>query len=227
MNPLTRFHSIILVVTTLTVFSLWEVSKNIANYNPFFVIPIAAITTIGFYRIFMLLIKVLILKVRFIKKWVFGAYYMEGVWIGFFIGNNNKVRFYIETFEQDFESITIRGKGFRENEGYFSSWISESVTFDVRKGVLNYTYQADTLSNSFINPGLACFNVERRKRQGAPYRLFGFSADLYNPNKLKSFEEKINDKPDIGNIEKALAKAKELYNKHRYFLTLDELGKKE
>ena len=222
MNPLIRFHSITLVITTVTVFSLWEVFKNIVEYNPFLVIPIAAITTIGFYRIFMLLIKNLILQVRFIKKWIFGAYYLEGVWIGFFIGKENKVRFYIETFEQDFESITIRGKGFRENEGYFGNWVSESVNFDVKKGVLNYTYQADALSNPFINPGLAYFNIERREGQGKPYRLFGFSADLYNPKKLKSFEEKINDKPDIGNIENALAKAKELYNTHKYFLTLDE-----
>ena len=222
MNPLIRFHSIVLGITTLTVFSVWEVFRNIVEYDPLLVVPIAAITTVGFYRIFMLVIKFLILRIRFIKKWIFGAYYMEGVWVGFFIGNDKKVRFYIETFEQDFESITIRGKGFRENEGYFSNWISESVNFDIKKGVLNYTYQADTLSNSFINPGFSCFNIERRDRQGQPYRLFGFCADLYNPNKLKSFEEKINDKPDIGNIENALAKAKELYSKHRYLLTLDE-----
>jgi hypothetical protein len=170
----------------------------------------------------MILIKSLILEIRFIKKWVFGAYYFEGVWVGFFIGKENKVRYYIETFEQDFESITIRGKGFRKKEGYFGNWISNSVNFDVKKGILNYTYQTDAISNSFINPGLACFNIERRKCDGKPYRLYGFSADLYNPKKLKSYEEKINDKPDIDSIENALEKAKELYRKHKYFIILKE-----
>jgi len=222
MNPLIRFHSIVLLLTTLTVFSLWEAFRNLVEYNSFFVIPVAGITTIGFYRIFMLFIKILIIKIRPIKILLFGAYYLEGVWVGFFIGKENKIRFYIESFEQDFESITIRGKGFRENEGYFGNWVSESVNFDIKKGILNYTYQTDALSNSFINPGLAYFSIERKEGHGKAYRLLGFSADLYNPMKLKSFEEKINDKPDVGNIESALAKAKELYDKNKYFLTLDK-----
>ena len=222
MNPLIKFHSIVLAITTFIVFSLWEALRNVLEYNFSLIIPIAAITTIGFYRVVMFFVEWLILKIRFIKMWIFGAYYMEGVWVGFFIGKEDKVRFYIETFEQDFESITIRGKGFRENEGYFGYWVSDSVNFDVKKGVLNYTYQTDALSNSFINPGLAYFNIERKEQQDKPYRLVGFSADLYNPKKLKSFEEKINDKPDIDNIENALGKAKELYNNNKYFLPLSQ-----
>lgn len=52
--------------------------------------------------------------------------------------------------------------------------------------------------------------------------MFGFSADLYDPQKMKSFEEKINDQPDIGNIEEALKKAKQLYYENRCFLSLDD-----
>lgn len=222
MKPLIRFHSIVLSVTTLVVFSLWELFESYSLNYPILKIAFAAIISIGFYRILMLIIKSIVLNIRFLKKCIFGTQYIEGVWVGFFMGKSDNVRFYIETFEQDFESITIRGKGFRENEGYFGSWISESVNFDNKKGTLNYTYKADALSNTFVNPGLAEFVIERRKNNAPPYRLFGFSADLYDPKKMKSFEEKINDQPDIGNIEEALKKAKQLYYENRCFLSLDD-----
>jgi hypothetical protein len=221
MKPLVKYHSIVLSITTLIVFSLWELFANIGENYSILKIVIAAITSIGFYRILMLIAKSLILNIRIFKKWIFASQYIEGVWVGFFMGKSDKVRYYIETFEQDFESITIRGKGFRENEGYFGSWISESVNFDDKKGTLNYTYKADALSNTFINPGLADFVIERKESNTSPYRMFGFSADLYNPKKMKSFEEKIRDKPDIGNIKDALGKAKQLYQENQYFLTLD------
>lgn len=227
MKPLIRFHSIVLSVTTLVVFSLWELFTSYSLNYPIFKIALATITSIGVYRIFMLILKSIILNIRQLKKCIFGAQYIEGVWVGFFMGKSDNVRFYIETFEQDFESITIRGKGFRENEGYFGSWISESVNFDDKKGTLNYTYKADALSNTFINPGLADFIIERKKNNTPPYRLLGFSADLYDPKKMKSFEEKINDQPDIGNIEEALKKAKQLYHENKYFLSLDSDSPKE
>jgi hypothetical protein len=222
MNPLIRFHSIVLSITTLTVFYLWEMLTTITISFPDLKVPVAALTSIGIYRLLILLFKALILKIRFLKKWVFGAYYLEGVWIGFFMGKEDKVTFYIETYEQDFDSITIRGKGFRENEGCFGSWIAENVNINVKKGTLNYIYETDAFSNSFINPGLANFVFERKRINDAPYRLIGFSSDLYSPKKLKSFEEKLFEKPDIGNIEIAINKAKELYKQNKYFLNIIE-----
>lgn len=222
MKTLIRFHSIVLTITTLIVFYLWDSFSDIGEKYPYLTIIIAGISSIGFYKIVTIIIKNLILNIRYLKKKIFGAEYIEGVWVGFFIGKNDNVRYYIETFEQDFESITIRGKGFRENEGYFGSWISESVNFDVKRGTLNYTYKSDALSNSFSNSGLADFVVERKSNNAPPDRLFGFSADLYNPKKMKSFEKKIKDVPDIGKIEEALEKAKQLYLNSKYFLTLEE-----
>jgi hypothetical protein len=222
MNPLIRFHSIVLIITTLSVFYLWEFILSITIAYPNLKIFLAALISVGIYRLFVMIFKALILKIRRVKKWVFGAYFLEGLWIGFFMGKDDKVRFYIETFEQDFDSLIIRGKGFRKNEGYFGSWISENASINIKKGTLIYTYETDALSNSFINPGLASFLFERKRIDIPPYRLIGFSSDLYNPKKLKSFEEKISDKPDIGDIESSLEKAMELYKKHKYFLNIDE-----
>ena len=157
----------------------------------------------------MTLIKSIVLNVRCLKILIFGSHYVEGVWIGFFVGQSNKVGYYVETYEQDFDSITIRGKEVRENEGYYSSWISESVNFDDKKGALNYTYKADALSHTFVNSGFAEFVVERKKNNAPPYRLFGFYSNLYNTKKMKSFAKKVNDKPDVGDFEQAIEKAKQ------------------
>lgn len=222
MTPLFRFHAIVLSITTLIIFYSWQTVSTISKEYPMFTVPIAALISIGIYRLCLIGFKALILNIRWIKKLAFGSYYVEGVWVGFFIGKEDKVRFYIETFEQDFDSITIRGKGFREYEGCFGSWIAENVSINSKKGILNYTYETDAFNNSFINPGLASFVIERRGINKPPYRLTGFSSDLYNPKKLKSFEQKINDIPDIGEVAEKLKIAKELYNKHNYFFKMTE-----
>lgn len=222
MKPLIRFHSIVLSITTLLVFYLWSIVITITLSHPSLKVPIAALVSVGIYRLLLLAFKFLILEIRFVKKWVFGANYLEGLWVGFFIGSSNKVRYYIETFEQDFDSLIIRGKGFREEEGYFGSWISDNVNVDVKKGVLNYTYETDAIKNSFINPGLASFTFQRSGVNKAPTKLMGFSSDLFNPNKLKSYEVKISDKPDIGDIEELLKQAKKIYQENNYFISLDD-----
>ena len=222
MKPLIRFHSIAISITTLSVFYLWSIINTITALNPNLKVPLAALISIGIYRIILIVFKFLVLKLRFIKKWFFGAHYLEGIWIGFFIGNSDKVRYYIETFEQDFDSLIIRGKGFRENEGYFGSWISENVNINIKKGTINYTYETDAIKNSFINPGLASFIFERSGMDKAPNKMIGFSSDLYNPKKLKSYEVKYSDIPEIEDIQTLLEEAKKIYKKSDYLITLNE-----
>ena len=214
MTPLFRFHSIVLGITTLVVFYLWSFISTIDNE---WKIPLIALISIGIYRSFMFIVKLIVLKIRFIKKFLFGAYYLEGVWVGFFLGKSDKIRYYVETFEQDFDGLIIKGKGFREKEGYFGSWISENVSINIKKGTMNYTYESNAFKDSHINSGLASFVFDRKTQTSPPYRLMGFSSDLYDPKKMKSFEQKIDDKPYIENLEEAINKAKQLCEVHKYF----------
>lgn len=160
------------------------------------------------------------MKIRFIKKWIFGASYLEGVWIGFFIGKMDKERFFIETFEQDFNSITLRGEGYRDGEGYFGSWTSKNVHFDVRIGSISYMYETDAIKDSAISPGLAIFKIDRESIDCPPYKLKGFSSDLYNPKKFKSLEYKISDVPNVKDVNIALEKAKDFYEKNKTFIEM-------
>lgn len=222
MNPLIRLHSIVISVTTLIIFSIWELLASSTSNHPIINIALTVIASVGAYRLLILIIKAITLNIRFLKKLIFGTQYIEGVWVGFFIGKSGNVRYYIEIFEQDFESITIKGKGYRDNDGYFCHWTSESVYFNDKKGTLNYTYTTDTFSDTFINSGFAIFIIDRKNNNAPPYRLSGFSADLHSPIKMKSLEEKIDDKPNTDDIENALDKAKQLYLNNKYFTTMNK-----
>jgi hypothetical protein len=220
MYPIIKLHSIVLGLTTLIVFYLWEIVSSLAIKYPDLKIPVAAIISIGLYQTILTIIKFVFMRIRFIKKLIFGSSYLEGIWIGFFIGKSDKERFFIETFEQDFNSITIRGQGYRDSEGYYGSWTSQNVHFDVRKGSISYMYETDAIKNSFINPGLAIFTIDRKSINSPPHRLKGFSSDLYHPKKLKSLERKISDVPDVKDVNFALQQAKLFYEENKSFIEM-------
>ncbi len=145
---------------------------------------------------------------------ILGASYMEGTWVGFFIGHDETPRFFIETFEQSISDLIIRGKAFKESGEYHGSWIAENTEVNTRTGKLTYTYDADVIGNSHVNPGLAVFTFDRESRDKPPHAMIGFSSDLFNPKKLKSFEEKMSDNTSII-ISDAIEKAKEIYSKNK------------
>ena len=214
MKPIIKFNSIILSITTIIIFITWvNLSELIIKY-PELSVVLSGIFSIGVYRMFFLLLSILVKNWIWLKSKVYDNYYLEGTWVGFFIGNGGSVRYYVETFEQDFDSLIIRGKSFNEN-GYHASWIAETNNINVKKGTLSYTYDTDAIANTFINPGIAFFNFERDSLNKAPKSLIGFSSDLYNPKKLKSFEKKISNGTKYEYLQ-ALEKAKEVYetNKH-------------
>src|SRR5665647_314940 len=83
MNPLIRLHSIALSITTLIVFYLWRLISTVAVEYPNLKILIAVLISIGIFRLVLTFFKDVLMKIRFIKKWIFGPSYLEGVWVGF------------------------------------------------------------------------------------------------------------------------------------------------
>jgi len=214
LNPELKFHSIVISVTTLIVFFVWVKLTDLISNHPFTSIFASGLISLGIYRSIAVLFLSLFQKISQVKKWILGPYYMEGTWVGFFVGHENKIRFISETLKQDFRELIIRGKAFKEEDGkYHGSWVSDSVNINVKSGLLTYTYEANIIDNTFINPGLARFSLERSSKDGHPTCMIGFSSDLFNRAKLKANEEKISDKTDI-RIDEALKKAKEIYEKN-------------
>ena len=197
--------------TTLVVFGCWtQLIELIARY-PVLSILASGVISVGIYRLIATIFLWLFRKSSYIKKRILGPYYMEGTWVGFFIGHQEKVRFFVEFFEQDLNDLVIRGKAFREEDGkYHGSWVSDNVNINTKLGKISYTYETDAIGNTFVNPGIAQFNIERTSKDQPPCRLIGFTSDLFNPQKLKSFEQKISEKTEIDSKE-AFNRAKEIF----------------
>ncbi|NOQ77578.1 MAG: hypothetical protein GQ475_07320 [Methylococcaceae bacterium] len=214
MSPELKFHSTIISATTLIIFVIWIQLTNTISSHPIISIMATSLISLGIYRLLALLMLSAFRKNPILKKWLLGANYMEGTWVGFFLAHDNTPRFFIETFEQDISFLIIRGKAFKQDGTYHGAWVAENTEINTKLGRLTYTYNADIIDNSHTNPGLAVFNFERISKESPPHRMLGFSSDLFAPTKLKSFEEKISDETSVS-LPEALSKAKKIYSNHK------------
>jgi hypothetical protein len=214
MTPELRFHSIVISITTAIVFLVWLGLNAVIIRFPFTAVVLSGLISIGLYRTLTLLFLSLFRNFGFVKKFILGPRYMEGVWAGFFIGHKNKVRFFFEIFEQNLSRTIIRGRVFRADGSFHGSWIAEDATIDPTRGKLTYHYKTDAIGNTFINPGIGSFDIDRPAGHKAPEKLFGFSSDLFNPHKLVAFEEKILASTMIESAE-AFKMAKRIYEKNK------------
>lgn len=214
MSPELKFHSIVISTTTLIMFTIWTQITNLILIYPIISIFFAGIFSLGVYRFLTTILLSLFKNIIFVKKFILGPNYMEGTWVGFFVGHQNKIKYIVETFEQNLTELKIRGNIYNDNGRFHGSYISHNVTIDTRNGTISYLYDADVINNTHINPGLAKFNFERQNKEAPPTRLIGYSSDLFSPLKLIAFEEKITDKTTI-EIKNALEKSVAIYEKYK------------
>lgn len=220
MSPELRFHSIVISITTLIVFTVWTHITGVIAAYPWLSVFAAGIISLGLYRFVAMVQLSFFRKISKVKKFILGPTYMEGTWIGFFVGHENKIRYLVETFEQDLSELVIRGKVYRDDGTYHCSYVSQNATVDLRNGKLSYSYDADSISNTHINPGLARFDLERDSKDSPPSRLSGYSSDLFHPKKLMAFEEKVTDKTSM-EATVAFEKSVEIYQKYKRFTVTD------
>jgi len=209
-SPIIKLHSTIISITTLLIYILWINITNLILKYPFFSVLLSGLISIGVYQVLLRGISNLVKASWRIKKLFFGKYYLQGIWIGFFEGNNNSIRLFIETFQQDFDKLTVRGESYKYEGGYHGNWVSEASNINISKGILSYSYQTDAIKNSFINPGIAVFNFRRKSQYKPPSEMIGFSSDLYNSNKLKAMEKKISHKTKC-DVKESIEEARKYY----------------
>lgn len=113
-----------------------------------------------------------------IKKYFLGNEYLDGIWIGYYVGASGNKRYIIEYYEQDFDRIQIRGHSYTEELDFHSSWASTSVTIDEQRGKVFYTYSVNGLDENINNIGCAEFDFERENSRMYPLIIRGFSTDI-------------------------------------------------
>lgn len=208
-----KFHSTIISITTLFMFSLWKYTSLLETNYPWLSVAVAGVMTLGIYRGFSAIVLMFFRKNKMVKKFFLGPYYMEGIWVGFFVGHQNKIRYIVEAIEQGLSELVIRGQVFRDDKTYHCSYTSQDASINLKEGRLSYSYNADTIGNTHINPGLARFDLGRTSKDSSPDTLTGYSSDLFHPNKLMAFEEKLPEKLNLS-IPEQVEEAIKVYKKY-------------
>ena len=210
MKPTTKFQSYVLGLTTLVVFTLWVNYEKQVAINPYLKVLSASIFSLGLYRFIASLLLLILNRVRLIRKFFLGPY-----WIGFYIGLRGNVRYIVERFEQDLETLFVRGQSYNEEYKFHTSWISYPANIDLPKGELAYMYELKGTQDVSNGTGIVFFNFHRDNKNSPPKMIKGFSADLHNDGRrTRSFEYKEADDFKITDA-KALEKAIEFYEKHK------------
>ena len=189
-----KLRTIVFTITTAMLFFIWGLLSDFIKSNLFWGISLSGIISLGTYRFILKLAEMIMIKCKFIKKLVFGNKYLEGIWVGVYIAEDDNPRFYYECFEQDFSGLIIRGTCFNEDGTYKGSWISDNVYINEKTGTITYTYVTDMINNTGKNQGLAAFNFQRKSKKSITDKMIGFSSDIFSGKKIKSFEWKLNDK---------------------------------
>ncbi|MCP4312966.1 MAG: hypothetical protein GY790_17030 [Bacteroidetes bacterium] len=172
---------------------------------------ISLVVTGSTYSLLLFICKYLLVRLQLFRKLVFGKAWLEGTWVGFYIGRSGKVRYYTHTIEQDFDRTLIRANAFKENGSHFAFWVIEETWIKPRVGTLQYMYQTFAHRNNFLDEGLANFSLCRDKPWSFARRTIGYFSDHGQTQKLPAMEFKLCSHPENIDMRYLLAKAKNFY----------------
>lgn len=204
----------------LSLWNLWDSSKDQLSWkdDPFLEVVVGAFLSTAFFRLVLEGIIWLTKKSKLVKKYILGAEYLEGTWVGFYINGDNHLRYYIETVEHDLynESLIVSGQGFDEHRRHHARWEVISSKIDVQDGKLFYMYYVHPTNKAGHNIGVSDLTFKRKNRESAPTQMYGTSVDAQETKKIRTMGMKIHDELEY-NQSDALNKAIEFYNSNRDF----------
>jgi hypothetical protein len=194
-----KYDVCIITVTTTVVFLIWKFIDTLftGTNKDILLCMLGFISSVGTYKAIVLFFHSAIKMCEPVKMFFLGNEYLNGIWIGYYIGASGSKRYIVEYYEQDLHKIQIRGHSYNEQLELHSSWASTSVTIDEGKGKIFYTYSVNSLGDNINNIGCAEFDFERKGYCKYPSIIQGFSTDIQIGKRIKSYEEKLNDKKMI------------------------------
>lgn len=213
MKPSVKLNSIAFGLATLMVFTIWSLLLRIADIHPYFAAAISAVISLGVYRLIATFIVDLSKKITPLKKFLLGNHYLEGTWVGYYLGKSGEERYIIERFEQEVDNLVIRGRAYDHNANLHTTWTANPVNIDSVLGQLSYMYKCEPIKGKDDHNGVAVFNFDRKDQYSAPHGLTGYSADVQNGERISARETKISTDASISDVD-ALKEAQ------RYFQEL-------
>lgn len=222
-----RIYGLAVFITSIFVYIVWQTTSGIqigfienVYLRHALLCILDFILAYGFFECILNGVVLLMKNSIAVKKLLFGACYMEGVWIGhYYLQNSQEMILFIEQIEQDLTGTVISGRGYGLDFSYKGSWNSISTYINEQEGNMACMYKADMLDNNQSHTGISNFNFIRKNNRSAPTGLVGYSIEIDIPEKISCRERKISDLPnpysDEALLESALAYYKERVEKER------------
>lgn len=163
--------------------------------------------SVGVYKLLASVLLNTSRKIKFVKRHLLGATYVNGTWIGKFRLADESFVYTVEHFEQTLSSLKVRGQGFKESGESYAQWTSVSETIDEVAGLLTYTYNCDKTNDKGSFQGVCVFQFERADETSSPDRIRGYSADLVDGVRTENIEIKLSE--DLIPFNEALLKAQQ------------------
>lgn len=212
MKPESRFHFYVTMLTIAVMylviqhlFPMLHLNKAVDPYLK----PISAIVlSAGLYKLFASLLLSSFRRFLWVKRFILGANYLNGTWIGKFRLGDSSTVFTVEHFEQTLSSLVIRGQAFYTSGESYAQWHSVSVSLDETVGRLMYAYNCDKSDDKGSFQGIGVFQFERESETRYPEKIRGYSADLVDGSRCENTETKISE--TLMSFDDAILKAKQL-----------------
>lgn len=213
MKPIEKLNSMALGITVIV---LLIILKKIVPFlstqsdTHAYLLPfVAVLTAAGTYRSLVTTISWLISRSERARAFVLGPSYMHGTWVGWFRGHTGELRFMVEHFVQDFDSLVITGRSFTKIGKVHGYWSSDAVSIDPKKGELMFTYTFDVVTNKASTAGVHKSLFERKSARTPPSGIAGFAHDLNDPTRIAVESRKIST--DLLEWETALTEANSIF----------------
>ncbi|WP_190241563.1 hypothetical protein [Pseudomonas glycinae] len=198
MTPEHKFHSYVTVATVIFMFYVIDLVVPRLTFSPElnqYIKPVVIIfSTVGIYRALAALVVGLAKRWNWVKRWLLGAHYLGGTWVGSFKSASGETIRTVEHFEQSLSKLKIRGQAFNEFGESYALWNSVSENIDAVSGLLTYTYNCDKDSEKYSFQGIGVFHFQRADSTCAPTSIRGYSADLTDGKRTDNEERKYSDR---------------------------------
>ena len=213
-----------LFLTAIFVFFTWSwVSTiNISMFNNKILQSIIEylfryIFAYGFFNIIVFVSVNILMRLKFIKRIIFGSSYFEGRWIGYYISPIHKTPVvFFKIITQTIERIYIKSYAYNMNDkSQIGTWHSNSeVTIDIEKSEISYFYEYIGVSENEQIHGIHRGGFFKKGILGNPFKINGYGYNFQSntniPTKIIKVDNTVVMKSDDDS--KLLQKALQFYN---------------
>ena len=184
----------------------------LAQKDPGIAYLIALVASGGTYEFLARFLSFLVNEIRWIKKRIFGSWFIEGTWAGYYIGLDDVVYYVVETLEQELATMSQQGIGFTESGETRSTWNSQAIDINPKSSAMVQAYHCTYAKTGQPVDGIGSFTFYHKGGM-PPHRKEGWIADVADAKRQRVVEEKVSDQ--IIDHREAIPFARELWQQSK------------